>query len=110
VGLRGAGGPPCRRVRIATSNGAHALGLQNEIGTIEVGKKADLVVVLGDPVTDLHAVGNTVWGFKGGVRHDPGALRASGPGRDPTSQRVILRPFANFWSALLYNPGKHHLK
>lgn len=76
-----AGLTPLDAIRAATSNGALALGLQNEIGTIEVGKKADLVVVLGDPVTDIQAVGNTAWVFKGGVRHDPGALRAAARGK-----------------------------
>jgi imidazolonepropionase-like amidohydrolase len=37
----------------ATSNAASALGLQDEIGTIEVGKRADLLVVDGDPLADI---------------------------------------------------------
>jgi imidazolonepropionase-like amidohydrolase len=76
-----AGLTPLDAIRAATSNAAVVLGLLNEIGTIEVGKKAELVVVLGDPVTDIQAVGNTEWVFKGGVRHDPGALRAAALGK-----------------------------
>ncbi|MEM0287921.1 MAG: amidohydrolase [Nitrososphaerota archaeon] len=34
-----------RVLRIATSNGAYALGLQNKIGSIEVGKRADIALV-----------------------------------------------------------------
>lgn len=37
----------------ATSTGARALGLDDEIGTVEVGKLADLVVIDGDPLDDV---------------------------------------------------------
>ena len=37
-------------VRMATSEGAHALGLDQEIGSIEAGKRADLIVVGADAV------------------------------------------------------------
>ncbi len=40
-------------VQAATSSAARLLGLEAEIGTIEVGKRADLVLVDGDPLTDL---------------------------------------------------------
>ena len=41
-------------MRMATQNGAKALGLENEIGSIEIGKKADLVLL------DLNHVSNPV--------------------------------------------------
>ena len=37
----------------ATSIAARTLGLEGEIGTVEVGKRADLLLVDGDPLTDL---------------------------------------------------------
>jgi 5-methylthioadenosine/S-adenosylhomocysteine deaminase len=43
--------PADRVVRMATHNGARALGLGDELGTLEVGKAADLVVV--DPATSI---------------------------------------------------------
>jgi imidazolonepropionase-like amidohydrolase len=39
-------------VHAATWGSAHALGLGGEIGTIEVGKRADLILVDGDPLDD----------------------------------------------------------
>jgi imidazolonepropionase-like amidohydrolase len=41
----------------ATVNSAKILGLEKEIGSIEVGKKADLLVLEEDPVQDLSALG-----------------------------------------------------
>ena len=39
-------------IRAATAGSAQALGLLDEVGTIEAGKTADLLVVDGDPVAD----------------------------------------------------------
>lgn len=38
---------------IATANGAAALGLEDEIGTVDVGKRADLVVLTADPLANI---------------------------------------------------------
>jgi imidazolonepropionase-like amidohydrolase len=48
-----AGLSPMHSIVASTSNAARALGLQDEIGTIEVGKYADLLVVDGDPLADI---------------------------------------------------------
>jgi imidazolonepropionase-like amidohydrolase len=39
-------------IRAATSGSAQALGLATEIGSVEVGKAADLLVIDGDPLAD----------------------------------------------------------
>lgn len=44
--------PPAEALTAATAGGAHALGISSEVGTIEAGKLADLVVVDGDPLAD----------------------------------------------------------
>jgi imidazolonepropionase-like amidohydrolase len=54
--LVSAGIPPLDVLRIATRNGAEALGILQEAGTIEAGKRADLVVLTADP---LAAIANT---------------------------------------------------
>ena len=51
-----AGLSPMQSIVTSTSNAALALGLQDEIGTIEVVKFADLLVVDGDPLADINVL------------------------------------------------------
>lgn len=68
--LTGEGWTPIQAIRIATLNGAKALGLSDHIGSITVGKAADLVVVDGDVTHDIRAIRNVRWVFKDGVGYD----------------------------------------
>jgi imidazolonepropionase-like amidohydrolase len=47
-------------VKIATINGARSLGLEDEFGSIESGKTADLVILDGDPLQDFRLIGGRV--------------------------------------------------
>jgi imidazolonepropionase-like amidohydrolase len=47
------GASPMTAIKAATSAAARLLGIDGTTGTVEVGKAADLVLVAGDPVTDL---------------------------------------------------------
>jgi imidazolonepropionase-like amidohydrolase len=51
--LVSAGIPPTEVLRMATRNGAEALRLLGETGTVESGKRADLVVLEADPLKDI---------------------------------------------------------
>ena len=51
--LREAGFSPLEVFKAATSDGAKALGMGDLVGTIRVGRKADLVVVEGNPLSNL---------------------------------------------------------
>jgi imidazolonepropionase-like amidohydrolase len=57
--LREAGFHPLEVIRSATLKGAEALGLAQEIGSIEVGKRADLVVVKENPLANLGSLYGT---------------------------------------------------
>jgi imidazolonepropionase-like amidohydrolase len=51
--LVAAGLTPMQALQAATSLAADCLGLEREIGTVEKAKRADLVVVEGDPLADV---------------------------------------------------------
>jgi len=72
-----AGFTPVQAIQIYTQNGAKYLGRDDRIGTIAVGKQADLVVVTGDPAKDISAVEHVDTVFKKGVGYDPAKLIAS---------------------------------
>jgi imidazolonepropionase-like amidohydrolase len=48
-----AGLTPLQVLRSATSNGAKAMGMEREIGTLAPGKLADLVILDADPLADV---------------------------------------------------------
>ncbi|HPF60970.1 MAG: amidohydrolase family protein [Gemmatimonadetes bacterium] len=76
-----AGFTPAQVVRIMTLNGARILGIEQDLGTIEVGKLADLVVLEGDLTADGSVIQRTRVVFKDGVGYDPAPLIASVKGR-----------------------------
>ena len=53
-----AGLTPLQALRAATGWAAECLGLEHDIGTIENGKLADLIVVAGDPLGDVKMLQN----------------------------------------------------
>lgn len=91
--LREAGFHPLEVVRAATRNGAEALGALDELGTLEPGKKADLVIVRGNPLANFQRLygtgvlelddrdrpvrrGGVRWTMKDGILYDAQALLA----------------------------------
>lgn len=49
---------PMEAIVCSTKTSAECLGMEDEIGTLEVGKAADVVIVDGDPTTDITALHN----------------------------------------------------
>ena len=58
---------PAQAIRSATISAAELLGMEQEIGTIEPGKLADIVAVPGNPLTDVSALEHVQFVMKGGV-------------------------------------------
>ncbi len=54
--MSASGMSPMQILQACTSNAARVLRLDNEIGTVEAGKHADLLIVHGDPLLDLQAL------------------------------------------------------
>jgi imidazolonepropionase-like amidohydrolase len=63
---------PVRALQAATSVNAEALGWQDQIGSIDKGKYADLVAVAGDPLADITELQRVMFVMKAGkvIRHD----------------------------------------
>jgi imidazolonepropionase-like amidohydrolase len=83
--LRAHGLSTAEAIMSATSRSARALGIEAEVGTVEVGKIADLILVDGNPLTDLS------------VLRDPGVVVQGGrlvdlTGRDQRRQELESAP------------------
>lgn len=68
-------------VKVCSLNAAEYLGRDKEIGSIEIGKRADLVLINGDPLKDIKAVRNTETVFKNGIGFDSKKLFESVKGK-----------------------------
>jgi hypothetical protein len=69
-----AGVPPGEAIRIATENGARYAGVLADRGTIERGKRADLILVDGDPTANISDIRRVSYVLKDGVGFAPAEL------------------------------------
>jgi imidazolonepropionase-like amidohydrolase len=69
-----AGFSPVEAIRIASANGAAFLESSSSFGTISPGKRADLVVVKGNPTTRIRDIEQVEVVFRDGVGYDPARL------------------------------------
>lgn len=60
---------PAEALIAATRNGAKAAGLDDAVGTVEIGKRADLVVLGADPLADIGATTRIEWVIVDGRIH-----------------------------------------
>ncbi len=54
-------------IKVATKNSAELIGIDNERGTLEVGKIADFVVIKGNPCDDIKNIKNVISVYQNGV-------------------------------------------
>jgi imidazolonepropionase-like amidohydrolase len=57
---------PLQAIQTATANDADLLGWSDRVGTVEVGKFADLIAVDGDPLADVTTLERVKFVMKGG--------------------------------------------
>ena len=60
------GMPPAEAIKAATVNAAGLLGLASEIGSIETGKRADIIAVPADPLSDVRVLKQVSFVMKDG--------------------------------------------
>jgi imidazolonepropionase-like amidohydrolase len=65
-----AGFTPVEAIKIASFNGARLLGEEAHIGSVAVGKQADLMVVKGNPAANIGDIEKVEIVFKDGVGYD----------------------------------------
>lgn len=73
--------PNAAAIKMATINGANALGVGSLLGTVEPGKFADMFVIKGNPLTDITNTRHVQLVMKGGFVYDPHELLAKAIGK-----------------------------
>ena len=93
--LNKAGLPLSVVLKAATINGARALGIDSDVGSIQEEKIADLIIINGNPLSDIKHVRNIDTVIKNGIMHTPKSLLNAaegtiGPQSDLDHSRWIL--------------------
>ena len=70
-------------LEVASLHGARLLGADKDLGSLEVGKLADLVVLNGNPLQNIRATADAQYVMKGGVLYDAMSLDQLWPRRVP---------------------------
>ncbi|HEX9580374.1 MAG TPA: amidohydrolase family protein [Gemmatimonadales bacterium] len=74
---------PLGALRVASLHGAHFLGAEQDLGSLEVGKLADLLVLNANPLENIRNTMNLRYVMKGGVLYDAATLDEIWPNTTP---------------------------
>ncbi len=62
---------PMEAIQVATVNSAMALGIADDVGTLEPGKRADLIATDTDPLADIAALRHVTFVMRNGMAYGP---------------------------------------
>ena len=91
---------PIEAIACATANGAIALRMESEVGTIEPGMAADVLVVEGNPAADVTVLGDRSNLLRVISRGRPVDLNRPWPTRSPISGEKVAN-----WAAQILTWG-----
>jgi Tol biopolymer transport system component len=74
---------PLGALRVASLDGATFLGAQEDLGSIEVGKLGDLIILNSNPLDDIRNTADMEWVMKGGILYDADTLDEVWPRERP---------------------------
>jgi hypothetical protein len=74
---------PLGALKIASAHGAYFLGMQQDLGTLENGKLADLIVLNANPLDNIRNTADMQYVMKGGILYEADTLDEVWPERRP---------------------------
>ncbi len=74
---------PLEALRVASGHGAHFLGAEQDLGTLEPGKLADLLVLNSNPLDNIRNTMDILYVMKGGVLYEAETLNEVWPTTTP---------------------------
>jgi cytosine/adenosine deaminase-related metal-dependent hydrolase len=81
-------------LEVASLHGARFLGMEQDLGSIAVGKLADIVVLNSDPLRDIRNTADIRYVMKGGVLYDANSMDEVWPRARPFGDYYWVTPEA----------------
>lgn len=85
---------PMKALEVASRHGAHFLGAERDLGTLEQGKLADLLVLNSNPLADIRNTADIQYVMKGGTLYEAATLDEIWPESRPFGEYYWVDPDA----------------